>query len=138
MVEKKTYDFRGSQARIFRLYGFQKGGLVHALFYRILIFASIAYGILLLGALVYSGLGLYVKAATAIIWILLTPQLFAAMKAFALTSTHGKAFGRFSDSYSELVAQKRKLSDMAYKALPYFVLAVWAVFFVLMLRWWPA
>jgi hypothetical protein len=133
-----SHDFRGRQGSIFRLGGFDRWGLLHALFYRLLIFASAAYGVLLLCSLAYPVLTAAVKATTVIVWILITPQLFAAIKAFSLASTKGSAFGHFSDAYSETILKSRKGGFGLYKALPYAVVAMWAVFFVLMILWWPA
>jgi hypothetical protein len=136
-MEKIVYDFRGKQSSIFRLAKFEPFGLIHALSYRILLFLSLIYGFLLLASLFYAPLGLTAKYFTIAMWILITPQLFEAVKAFSLVSTHGAAFGKFSEAYSYLVSRKRKASFVIYKALPYLVIAVWAIFFVLMLFWWP-
>lgn len=136
-MEKTVHDFRGKQSNIFRLSKFEPFGLIHALFYRILLFLALIYGFLLIASLFYGTLAPAVKYFTIAMWILITPQLFEAVKAFSLTSTHGAVFGKFSEAYSYLVAKKHKASYGIYKALPYFVIAVWAVFFVLMLVWWP-
>jgi hypothetical protein len=136
-MDKTTYDFRGKQSNIFRLGKFDVSGLIHTLFYRILIFVAVIYGLLLLASVFYSGLGLLVKIVTIIVWILVTPQLFAAIKAFSLVETHGAVFGKFSNSYTNTISKNYKPEYKIYKALPYAVVAVWIVFFVVMLVWWP-
>lgn len=137
-MEKSVHDFRGKQTSIFRLAKFQPFGLLHALFYRILIFLAIIYGFLLLAAFFYPSLALAAKIFTVVMWILITPQLFAALKALSLTSTKGVVFGKFSEAYSYLESKKKKPVYMVYKVLPYFALAIWIIFFVGMLIWWPA
>lgn len=136
-MQKTVHDFRGKQTNIFRLSKFEPFGLIHALFYRILLFLALIYGFLLLASLSYVFLGPTVKYFTIAIWILITPQLFEAVKAFSLASTHGAVFGKFSEAYSYLVAKKYKAVYGIYKALPYLVIVTWAVFFILMLVWWP-
>jgi hypothetical protein len=136
-MAKKVYDFRGSEANIFRLRKFDTEGLIHSLFYRILLLLAPLYAATLLLSLVYLLPIGAVKIFTIIIWILITPQLFEGIKAISLTSTHGAAFGKFSDAYGYLVSKKRKPSYLLYKILPYFVVIVWIAFFVGMLIWWP-
>ncbi len=136
-MEKKTHDFRGGQKNVLRLYGFDRAGLIHALFYRILIFASIIYAILLLLSPFY-GLALAIKAFTALMWVLIAPQLFAAMKVLGMTSTRGVVFGKFSKAYSQIASKGYRSYYALYRALPYLALLIWALLFICMLIWWPA
>ena len=135
-MEKKLYDFRGKEANLLRLSRIDTFGFIHALFYRILIFVSVVYGIILMTSLFYPQLFLAAKITTIIVWVLITPQLFAAMKVLPMTSTHGAVFGKFSNAYREIISKKRIKNQILYKAFPYAVVLIWAAFFVLMLAWW--
>ncbi|MGI0100500.1 MAG: hypothetical protein ACREBH_02155 [Candidatus Micrarchaeaceae archaeon] len=136
-MAKKVYDFRGRQSGIFRLWGFYPDGFAHALFYRILLIIAPVYAALLLLSLPFAQLGLTVKAFTILVWILITPQLFQALKVPPLTATHGAVFGRFSDAYTYLLSKKRKAYYPIYRAMPYVAMVVWVVLFASMLVWWP-
>jgi len=136
-MQKRTYDFRGRQGSIFRLARFEPFGLVHALFYRILLAVSLAYGLLICSSLVNPQLGPLVKLFTILVWILITPQLFEAFKGIILAVTHGRVFNKFSEAYSYLIWEKRRRVDFVFKAIPYIVLFVWIAFFFAMLVWWP-
>lgn len=126
-MEKKVYDMRGNQANIARLLGFYKSAFVHMLFYRLLIFLGIIYGIVLIASVFYSPLILAAKAFTIIIWILFMPQVFAAVKVLSLTRTRGLSFGHLGEEYTFLAKKRYKGSTALYTALPYIVLAIWIV-----------
>ena len=97
MTEKKLYDMRGRQANIARLAHFHVEGFIHMLFYRILTFLAVIYGIVLLAFFAYPQLSLTVKALTVLVWIFFTPQLYETAKGFTIISTKGLAFGHLSE-----------------------------------------
>lgn len=136
MAEKKLYDMRGRQANIARLSRFHKEGFIHMLFYRILVFVSILYGIVLLLFFAYPQLSLLSKALTAIVWILLTPQLYETAKGFSIISTKGLAQGHLSKEYRFLMKSKYGKSGGIYNVVPYAAMVVWVAGFVAMLVWW--
>lgn len=135
-MEKKTYDMRGRQANIARLRPFYNEGFIHMLFYRVLIFASVIYGVVLLLSLAYPQLALAAKVSTAIIWILFTPQLFETLKGFSLISSRGMAFGHLSEEYTILVRKKYGRNASVYAYVPYAAMVLWAIGFIAMLVWW--
>ena len=136
MTGKKLYDMRGRQANIARLAHFHVEGFIHMLFYRILVFLSIIYGIMLLTFFAYPQLAFAVKVLTAIVWVFFTPQLYETAKGFTIISTKGLAFGRLSEEYRFLMKSKYGKSGGIYNAVPYATLAVWIAGFVAMLAWW--
>ncbi|MCW6160276.1 MAG: hypothetical protein LVQ95_04285 [Candidatus Micrarchaeales archaeon] len=136
MTEKKLYDMRGRQANIARLAHFHVEGFIHMLFYRILTFLAVIYGIVLLAFFAYPQLSLTVKALTVLVWIFFTPQLYETAKGFTIISTKGLAFGHLSEEYRFLMKSKYGKSGGIYHAVPYAVLAVWAAGFVAVLLWW--
>jgi hypothetical protein len=137
-MPKKLLDLRGKQSRIFRLRTFDKEGLVHVLFYRLLGPVSIVYGILLLLSLGYPPAQSYAKWFTTFVWALYTPQLYETVKAFSLISTRGLAHGRLNESFKSLVEKRYMMGPGVYRSLPYIVLAIWLVGFVLQIVWWAA
>ena len=135
-MEKKTYDMRGKQSNLTRLAHFDKEGLIHMITYRVLIFYSIPYGILLLVSLLYPSLVQYIGALTAIFWILITPQLWESVKAFSLISSRGLAFGHLSEEYVYLEKTKYSRTGLLYKPIPYIAMLFWFAGFIALLFWW--
>ena len=135
---ENSYDVRGRQSSIFRLWRFDKGALIHMVFFRILIFeAPIAAFFLLLSlAFPIAAILLASKALIIIAWILFTPQLFAALRAFSLVFSRGSAFGGFNEYYMR--TQKKNPYAKAYQFLPYVGLAVWSGFFMILMVMWFA
>ncbi|MDG7052249.1 MAG: hypothetical protein JRN19_07370 [Nitrososphaerota archaeon] len=136
-MSRKSRDYRGKQSNIFRLRSYLPWAIVHLISYRILMPASIAYGLLTIFSLLFSSLGIYVKGATIIIWIIFTPQIFAVAKGVALAMSDGLAFGHLNDSYKYLMKIRYHRNVLIYMALPYVVLALWLAGFIAMLVWWP-
>ncbi len=135
---KKLKDLRGGQARIGRLLPFYLQGFIHMLFYRIMVPLSILYGICIFVYLFLPGMGTVLKAFTAVIWILWTPQLFEVARGLALAWSRGMAFGRLNREFARLYRKKYSRHSAPYLALPWVVLVAWAAGFVLMiLRWFP-
>ncbi len=135
-MEKKTYDMRGKQANIARLWHFDREGFIHMVAYRALIFYSIPYGILLIVSLFYTNLAHYTGILTIIFWILITPQLYETVKAFSLISSRGLAFGHLSEGYIYLSKSKYSRSGTLYKPIPYIAMLLWLAGFIALLFWW--
>jgi hypothetical protein len=136
MTEKVLYDARGKQSNIARLAAFDKEGFTHMLFYRILIFYSIAYGVFLLIAIAYNLPTSLIRIFTAAEWILFTPQAFETVKSFSLILSRGLSFGHLSEEYTSLFKKKYKTHAVVYGAIPYVAMLLWLVGFVLMVIWW--
>ncbi len=135
-MEKKLYDMRGKQANIARLARFHMEGFLHMLFYRILVFLAIFYGIVVLLFFIFPQLSFSVKALTAVVWIFFTPQVYEAAKSLAIVSTRGLAFGHLSEEYRFMMRSKYGKTGGIFNAVPYGALAVWAIGFIAMLMWW--
>jgi hypothetical protein len=135
---KELQDLRGPQRRISRLLRFYPEAYIHMLFYRIAIPLTILYALLIVLYFIMPGLGLALKISTAVLWVLWTPQLFAVVKGLCLAWTRGMAFGQLNPEFAALYRKRYARRTGLYLALPYLVLAVWAVgFVVLILRWRP-
>ena len=139
MDENDSYDVRGRQSRIFRLFCFDKEGLAHMTFYRIAIVIALLMLISMVIGLTYSSYHTPFINGTRVLflllWILFTPQLFETGKAAAVIASRGIVFGRLNQSFMKYGIQKRR-SYIALKAIPYVVMLVWAVGFVGLLRLW--
>lgn len=135
-MEKKLYDMRGSQANIFRLAKFDTEGFIHMLFFRILIFVSVIYGLAIMLYFENALPGLWVKLLTAIVWILITPQFFQTVKVISMVGSGGLSFSHFSQEYVFLAKEKRQTDTRAFDILPYALMAIWVIFFIAMLVWW--
>ena len=134
---KKTYDLRGGQGPLIRLLGFDIEAFAHMVAYRLLIFASIIYGIALLLSTQYPQLASSVVALTVIVWALYTVELFEFIKGLALVQSKGLAFGRFIGSYREIKLKGASRPMLALlSAAPYFAVVAWLAGFVAMLIWW--
>jgi hypothetical protein len=134
---KNLKDLRGPQIRIARLAKFYLEGFIHVLAYRIMVPLTILYGLLIIAYLLALGLGSVLKIATAIVWILWTPQLFEVAKGLALAWSRGMAFGNLNEEFAHLYRKKYGRKP-GYQALPYAVLVVWTAGFILMIaRWQP-
>jgi hypothetical protein len=133
---ENSYDIRGRQSNIFRLWRFDKSALAHMLSFRILIFEAPLAAIFLLLSIIFplSGIVLISRILVLIAWVLFTPQLFDAFKAFSLVSSRGSAFGKFNEYYMK--TQKRNPNTGLYEALPYIGLIVWMFFFVVLAAMW--
>jgi hypothetical protein len=108
------------------------------LFYRVAIPLTILYGLVILLFFLLPGWGLALKILTAVLWVLWTPQLFAVAKGLCLAWSRGMAFGQLNPEFAALYRKRYSRRSGLYVALPYVVLAVWAVgFVVLILRWRP-
>ncbi len=137
-ARKGLGDLRGSQARIFRLAGFLPEGFIHVLAFRIKVPLAILYGALIIVYLLLPGLGTVLKVATAVIWVLWTPQLFEVAKGLALAWSRGMAFGKLNPEFANLYRKRYRRRAGLYRALPFVVLAGWTAGFILMIvRWQP-
>ncbi len=137
-ARKRLRDLRGPQARIVRLARFLPEGFIHVLAFRIKIPLAILYGLLIIAFLLNPGLGAALKVATAVIWILWTPQLFEVAKGLALAWSRGMAFGKLNPEFASLYRKRYGGKAGLYRALPFIVLAGWAAGFILMIaRWQP-
>jgi hypothetical protein len=135
---KELHDLRGPQRRISRLLRFYPEAYIHMLFYRVAIPLTILYGLVILLFFLLPGWGLALKIFTAVLWVLWTPQLFAVAKGLCLAWSRGMAFGQLNPEFAALYRKRYSRRSGLYVALPYVVLAVWAVgFVVLILRWRP-
>ncbi len=135
-MQKKTFDMRGRQTNISRLFAFDREGFIHMVAYRALIFYSIPYGILLLLSFFYANVLAYTGIFTAIFWILITPQLFETAKAFSLISSRGLAFGHLSESRVFLQKEKYSKTGALFKPIPYIAMLLWFIGFIALLLWW--
>jgi len=130
-------DLRGSQARIFRLARFHVEGFIHVLAYRIMVPLMVLWALLIIAYLLAPGLGTALKVATAVIWVLWTPQLFEVAKGLALAWSRGMVFGKLNEEFAHLY-RKRYGAKAAFRALPFLFLLVWAAGFIVMItRWQP-
>ena len=135
---KRLEDLRGPQRRISRLLRFYPEAYIHMLFYRVAIPLTILYGLIILLFFLLPGWGLALKIFTAVLWVLWTPQLFAVAKGLSLAWSRGMAFGQLNPEFAALYRKRYSRRSSLYVALPYVVLVVWAVgFVVLILRWRP-
>jgi hypothetical protein len=131
-------DLRGPQIRILRLARFLPEGFIHVLAFRIKVPLAILYGLLIIVYLLVPGAGTVLKVATAVIWVLWTPQLFEVAKGLALAWSRGMAFGKLNPEFARLYRKRYGKWPGLYRALPFLVLALWAAGFILMLaRWQP-
>lgn len=135
-MEKKTFDMRGKQSNIARLSHFHAEGFVHMLFYRVMIFLSIFYGLVVLLSFQYPYLGFAVKPLTVLVWFFFTPQVYETAKGFALIQSKGLALGHLSEEYTTMMKNKYKKGGGIYQIVPYVTLTVWAIGFIAMLFWW--
>lgn len=135
-MEKKIYDMRGSQVNILRLLYFDKEAFIHMLFYRILMFASVLFGFLLLLSLIFNQLSSVVKLSVALVWILFTPQIFAMSKGVSMMLSNGIYFGHLSKEHIFVMKTKYKKPFPLLGIFPYLVLLAWILGFVSMLMWW--
>ncbi len=132
----ETVDLRGSQKGIFRMYGFDKLGLLHMIFYRVLILAALVASVLI----AYYALSqnatvlIYVQVMILAVWILFTPQLFSVAKVFSVVSTKGVVFGKLNASFLETL-QQRPVYKL-FRAIPYAALALWFIFLILLIWLW--
>ncbi|MFI5412480.1 MAG: hypothetical protein ACHQX1_01160 [Candidatus Micrarchaeales archaeon] len=135
MMEKKTYDMRGKQANIHRLAKFDMEGFIHMVSYRILIFYAFIYGVVMLYSVIIQ-MNPYLKAFTILFWILITPQLYETVKAFALISSRGLAYGHLSKEHVYLMRSKYGKTGLAYSWIPYVAMLFWAFGLVALVLWW--
>ena len=127
-MEKETYDLRGGQGRIIRLWHFYKEGYIHMLFYRILIPLSIITAIVFAATYVYGSptLNTASRLLFIFVWILFAPQVFESAKGASVIATKGFVHGDLNKLYMESAAkyEQHPLSPV-YKALPYVALVTW-------------
>jgi len=135
-LAKKSFDFRGRASNIGRSLRFDREAFIHALFYRILIPYSIIYGLILLVGVFLRGADFLLKPLTLVEWILFTPQVYETAKAFSLIASRGQAFGHLNESYLFLVRKRYGSRSGVYRVLPYAVMILWVVGFILAAVWW--
>ena len=137
MENKNSYDVRGSQSRIFRLFCFDKEGLVHMTFYRIAIFVAILLVASMAVGVVYAKTPFInsTRVLIALLWILFTPQLFETVKAMAVIASSGIVFGRLNESFMKYGVKKNS-SYAILGVLPYLVLMVWAIGLLGVIKLW--
>ena len=133
---KKLKDLRGPQTRIARLAAFYREAFVHMLLYRIMIPLSILYGVLVILYLVLPGLGEALKIATAVVWVVWTPQFLEVAKGLSLAWSRGMAFGHLNPEFGALYRTRYEKANGGYVAFPFVVLALWAAGFVILLVEW--
>jgi hypothetical protein len=134
---KRLTDLRGPLRRISRLLGFSLEAYIHMVTNRIMVPLSILYAAAILAYFLVADLGPILKACTAVIWVLWTPQFFEALKGLSLVWSRGMAFGHLNGEFAALY-RKRYGKTGAYAVFPFAVLALWAAGFVVMLiRWFP-
>jgi hypothetical protein len=129
-------DLRGPLWRIGRLLRFYPEAFIHVLAYRIMVPLMILYGAVMVASLLLPGLGVVLKASTAVIWMLWTPQLFEVAKGLSLSWTRGMAFGRLNPEFAHLYRKRYGRRSWVFVAFPFIVVALWAAGFVVMLAWW--
>jgi hypothetical protein len=137
--KKGLKDMRDGQRRISRLSGFYFSAFIHMLFNRILAFYSIIYGVIMLYYLVFSGSAyLLAKVATAIFWVLITPQFFETVKGLSMSWSRGMVFGRLNDEYISLIRKRygNSFKVTFYMMIPYVAILLWAIGFVFMVVFW--
>lgn len=131
-----SYDVRGRQSSIFRLWRFDKTALLHMLFFRALIFLAPLTALFLLLGVAFPTAEMTLASRVLVIatWILFTPQLLAAFKAFSLVSSRGAAFGKFNEYFMR--TQKKNPYSALYQIMPYIGLAVWCGLFIIIVNMW--
>ncbi len=137
MDEKKIYDMRGGQSSIARLSRFDTEAFLHMIFYRLLIFFSVIFGVVMLASLVYQSAVPLVKPMLVVEWVLFTLTFFEMAKSFSLIASRGLSFGHLNNEYITMMKLKYgKRGNPALSALPFLALGLWALGFVAMLLWW--
>ncbi len=137
MQKKETYDVRGGQSKIFRLFCFDKEGLLHMAFYRVaivvalLMVISMAVGVKYVLTPFING----TRVLMLLLWISFTPQLFETVKAMSLIASGGMVFGKLNPSFMTQVKRNSSMDAVLF-ALPYVVLLVWIVGFLGLLKLW--
>lgn len=129
-MEKVLYDFRGKERRIFRLANFYKEGLIHAVFYHVLVIISLLYGAIILASLFYGYAAIFVFPLTAVVLVLFTPQFFETTKGLSMMLSGGIDFNHFNEETRFIMKTKYKRFEGAGRSLPYLALAVWAAGFI--------
>ncbi len=137
MENNNSYDVRGSQSRIFRLFCFDKEGLVHMTFYRIAIFVALLLVVSMSVGVVYAKTPFInsTRVLVLLLWILFTPQLFETAKAMSVIASRGIVFGRLNESFMKYGVKKNSSYAML-GALPYLVLLVWTIGFLGVIKLW--
>ncbi|MEM0120150.1 MAG: hypothetical protein QW514_02645 [Thermoprotei archaeon] len=135
-MAKRSYDFRGRLSNLGRSWRFDREAFIHALFYRILIPYTIVYGVILLVGVFVGSVHFLLRPLTLVEWVLFTPQVYETAKAFSLIATRGQAFGHLNESYLFLVKKRYGSKSGVYRGLPYVVIALWIVGFILAAIWW--
>jgi hypothetical protein len=115
---------------------------IHVIAYRILIFTALIAGVLTMYSL-YSptnyATAILAKAFLAISWLLFTPQLLQAGKAFVVMRTRGVVFGSLNKSFvdSEIgKSSSNSASFILYRIFPYAAIVVWLIGFVVLVFVW--
>lgn len=137
--KKNLKDMRDGQKRISRLSRFYVVAFVHMLFNRILAFYSIIYGAIMLYYLLFSSPAyLIAKVATAIFWVLITPQFFETVKGLSMSWSRGMVFGRLNDEYISLIRKRygSSFKVSVYMMIPYVAILLWSMAFVFMVVFW--
>ncbi len=127
-MEKETYDLRGGQSRISRLWDFYKESYIHMLFYRMLIPVAIIAAVVFAVQYLYPSetISLISKLIFILVWVLFMPQVFETSKGLSIIATKGFVHGRLNKMYMEIAAkyEQHPLSPF-YKAFPYLTIIVW-------------
>lgn len=137
MAEHTSYDVRGSQSRIFRLFCFDKEGLLHMAFYRIAIFVAMLLAASIIISMAYYGTAFtnVTKMLFILMWILFTPQLFETLKAAMVIASDGIVFGHLNPSFVQF-AVKKTAADAVFRIVPYAGIMVWALGFIGLVYVW--
>jgi hypothetical protein len=134
---KVLRDLRGPQRRIGRLLGFSFEAWIHVAAYRVQIPLSVLYALLMGVSLVVPGVDRAVEIATAVIWVLWTPQLFEVVKGLALAWSRGMAFGHMNEEFASLYRARYARHAGLLRILPFAFLVVWTAGLVVLLVRWP-
>jgi hypothetical protein len=138
-MEKETYDMRGGQSRIARLWSFYKESYIHMLFYRILIPVAIITAIIFTIQYFYPSqlVALLSKIMFLLVWVLFIPQVFETSKGISIIATNGFVHGRLNKMYLEAAAKYERHSfGLLYEALPYLAIIVWTAGLVAISALW--
>ena len=125
-MEKQVFDPRGRQASIARLFKFDKEAFVHMIFYRALIFLSIAVAIVFILYYLLGFSELIFESAFILVWVFFTPQVYETAKGISVMATMGVEFGYLNRSYMVTAERlKTRKRSKFFRVAPYAALAVW-------------
>lgn len=137
-MAEEYLDIRGRRRNLLRLARINLTSFLHLFFYRIVILFSIIAAAIIIASMVSGGqfLDILAYASIAIVWLLVTPQLFGTFKVLPIVLTNGEAMGRLNSSFLKFKESVMPTSP-AYKsilaAFPYVAIIVWIALLALLL-----